>query len=119
MGQRRIDDIENLAVANETEADVAEANKEAAKSPLIIINYPRPTSLSTVLRDVSQWTGICFVMEPAADTKIQIFAPKALPPEEAYEAFIASLRVVGLRAVQQSGESVVKILPFSAFPFLI
>lgn len=119
MGERRIDDIDKVAVLKEDEADIAEANKEAAKSPLIVINYPRPTPLSTVLKDVAAWTGICFVMEPAADTRIQIFAPKALPPEEAYEAFVASLRVVGLRAVQQSGESVVKILPFSAFPVLI
>jgi len=82
------------------------------------VNYNRPTPLSLVIADISVWTGLTFVIEPALDTSVQIFSARLLKKEEAYEAFIAALKVVGLRASQQSGESVVKILPLKSFPVL-
>jgi len=62
-----------------------------------------------VLRDVSRWSGYNFVMEPSLNTKIQIFAPRRLKFNEAYDVFLASLAVINLRAVQIG--NVVKIVP--------
>ncbi|MEN9835061.1 MAG: hypothetical protein RL011_1254 [Pseudomonadota bacterium] len=77
--------------------------------PVIEMNYPDPTLLSIVLRDVSKWSGYNFVMEPTLNTKIQIFAPRRMLFNEAYDLFLASLAVVNLRAVQMG--NVVKIVP--------
>ncbi len=122
MGERSIDSIEKVDLKSE-EAKQNESSEGGhvvqPKGPLIDVNYSKPTPVSVVVADVSEWTGITFVMEPAKDAYIQIFASKLLPKDEAYEAFIASLKVVGLRATQQKGEKIVKILPFRAFPVLI
>jgi general secretion pathway protein D len=75
------------------------------------INYPDPTHLSHILKDVAKWSGLSFVMEPAANVRLQIFAASKLPPHQAYELFLASLSVVGLRAVQIG--KVVKIVPIT------
>jgi hypothetical protein len=50
-------------------------------------------------------------MEPATNVKIQIFAAEKLDVEAAWELFLASLSVVGLRAVQVG--RVVKIVPLA------
>jgi hypothetical protein len=73
------------------------------------LNYPEPTLLSVVIRDVARWSRLSFVMEPTVNTKIQIFAPRRMAPSEAYDLFLASLAVVNLRAVQMG--QVVKIVP--------
>jgi hypothetical protein len=77
--------------------------------PIIDMNYPDPTLLSVVLRDVSKWSGYNFVMEPSLNTKIQIFAPRRMLFNDAYDLFMASLAVINLRAVQMG--TVVKIVP--------
>ena len=79
---------------------------------LVDLNYPNPTLLSLIIKDVAHWSGHCFVMEPAINTRLQIFAPHKLESKEAYELFLASLSVVGLRAVQLG--SIVKIVPVIA-----
>ena len=121
MGERNIENIEKVEVEAKPspKEEKADENGVIQSSPLIDVNYSKPTPVSNVVADVSEWTGITFVMEPAQDTFIQIFSSRLLPKEEAYEAFIAALRVVGLRATQQKGENIVKILPFRAFPVLI
>lgn len=111
-------DVNKLAEAFEPKAqtDAAEAPAtpdRAAEQPIKIlaidVNYPDPTHLSQILRDVAKWSGFAFVMEPATNVRLQIFAPLKLPPHQAYELFLASLSVVGLRAVQIG--KVVKIVP--------
>jgi hypothetical protein len=82
---------------------------EAPPGTLVDVNYPEPTPLATIVRDVAKWSGKCFVMEPSVHAKLQIFAPRRLGIEEGYDLFLASLSVVGLRAVQVG--KVVKIVP--------
>lgn len=79
--------------------------------PLVELNYPEPTALSLVVRDVAKWSRLSFVMEPSVNAKIQIFSPRRMPTAEAYELFLASLAVVNLRAVQMG--NVVKIVPIT------
>ncbi len=77
--------------------------------PAITLNFPEPTPLSVILRDVAKWSGLSFVMEPSLNVKLQIFAPRPLSRDDAYRLFLTSLSVVQLRAVQI--EQVVKIVP--------
>jgi hypothetical protein len=125
VAERKIDDIDNLSgLSQETRAKASAAAATShpvhhfatlvAAEPVappapVDINYPEPALLSTIVRDVAKWSGRNFVMEPGINTKLQIFAPRKLPPQKAYDLFITSLSVVGLRAVQV-GE-VVKIVP--------
>ena len=61
------------------------------------------------VKDVARWSGRSFVMDPAANTRIQIFSPRSQTRDEAYMLFLTSLSVVNLRAVQVG--QVVKIVP--------
>ncbi len=118
MGERKIDDLDGVgdALKGVAEKKAARAKPEApAPAPakreepaLVDVNYPEPTSIARVVRDVARWSGQAFVMEPRIDAKIQIFAPQRLRPGQAYDLFLASLSVLGLRAVQVNG--VVKIV---------
>lgn len=94
-------------------ADPRSAALPASRPPAITVDYPDPTQLSQILRDVAKWSGYAFVMEPATNVRLQIFAPERLAPHQAYELFLASLSVVGLRAVQIG--KVVKIVPVTPF----
>jgi hypothetical protein len=78
-------------------------------APLVDVNYPEPTPLSVVVRDVAKWSGLCFVMESSCNVRVQIFAPKKQPLHHGYELFLAALAVAGLRTVQVG--NVVKIVP--------
>lgn len=84
-----------------------EKNKESP--PLVEVHYPDPTSLGMIVKEVASWSNLVFVMEPTANYKIQIFAPRKMRPEEAYEVFLVSLSLVGLRAVRKG--DIVKIVP--------
>ena len=108
MANRSIDNIESIPPEEPAGTQVVPpvVMRPAAT---IEMNYPDPTLLSTVLRDVSKWSGYNFVMEPNLNTKIQIFAPRKMLFGEAYDLFLASLAVINLRAVQVG--SVVKVVP--------
>ena len=123
MAERNIDDLEAQA---KIQADAKKADAAAGRSAkradkvavaveaprqaeLVDVNYPEPTPIAKVVKDVARWSGQAFVMEPKLDAKIQIFAPQKLRPSQAYELFMASLSVLNLRAVK-IGE-VVKIVP--------
>lgn len=75
----------------------------------IELNYPDPTPLAIVVRDVAKWSGLAFVMESHTNVKIQIFSATKLSLPQAYELFLAALAVTGLRAVQVG--RIVKIVP--------
>lgn len=75
----------------------------------VSVDYPTPTPLSTIIKDVAQWSGKVFVMEPTSNVKLQIFASTPLSKQQAWLTFLASLSVINLRAVET--DQVVKIVP--------
>ncbi len=112
MGERRVEDLDEVGEAKQPAAPdlpPLPPKREEAPQPLVDINYPEPTPLSVIVRDVSRWSSQCFVMEPSVNAKLQIFAPHKLVKKDAYDLFLASLSVVNLRAVQIG--KVVKIVP--------
>ena len=99
MAERQIENLETPPPESQGTRPIA----------TISLNFPEPTPLSTILRDVAKWSGYSFVMEPSINVKLQIFAPHPLSRDDAYRLFLTSLSVVQLRAVQI--EQVVKIVP--------
>lgn len=116
MANRRIENLEHLSqdeapASQEKEAEFPLPGPPTEMPAFVDVNYPYPTLLSTVLRDVSRWSGRVFVMEPKVNTKIQIFAGRKVTPEEAYKLLLSALSVVRLRAV--AVDDVIKIVPQS------
>lgn len=108
MVRRNTDSIEHLESVDEGKPVTQQKLTRMEPSALIEINYPEPTSLSIIIRDVSRWSGHSFVMEPNTNTRIQIFAPHKMSYNDAWTLFLASLSVVNLRAVQMG--KIVKIV---------
>lgn len=113
MSKRQIDNID-AAAAWSGEGKDAGHTVQALPQPIveqawIELNYPDPTPLAVVLRDVAKWSGFAFVMESHTNVRVQIFSANKLSVPQAYELFLAALAVAGLRAVQ-SGR-IVKIVP--------
>lgn len=116
MGERDIGNLDQVPEGAERPVTPPAPEKvvrlePAPTPPLVELNYPEPTLLSIVIRDVARWSRMAFVMEPSVNTRIQIFSPRKMPPSEAYDLFLASLAVVSLRAVQTG--HVVKIVPIT------
>jgi hypothetical protein len=125
MQGRRIENLDDVeGTGNEAGTDGATAKapasaptpsprkaEAAAALELVEFHYPEPTPLSVILKDVSRWSRFAIVLEPSANARLQVFAPRRLPQREAWDLFLAALSVVGLRAVQVG--QVVKIVPSS------
>lgn len=109
MGERRVEDLEAVGETPPSAPEPAEKAPAVEVVPAVEFHYPDPTPLALVLKDVARWSGLNVVMEPSANVKIQVFAPRRLAPRQAWELFLASLSVVNLRAVQVG--TVVKIVP--------
>lgn len=101
MSKRSTDSIDHLEVAEDAvpSATVKRLPRQEALAT-IELNYPDPTPLATIIRDVARWSGHSFVMEPNLNMRLQIFAPGKLTYHDAWDLFLASLSVVNLRAVQ-------------------
>jgi len=111
MAERDIDkiaELETTRVAESLDLPPPPAPVKAAQT-MVDINYPDPTLLSLIIRDVAKWSSHCFVMDPSVNVKLQIFSPHKQATKDAYLLFLASLSVVNLRAVQIGG--IVKIVP--------
>ena len=85
---------------------------EPPEEPRILMNFPSPVPLSSVLSEVARWSEYNIVMEPSLNRPIQIFAPNKMTTDQAFALLIASLQTIGLRVVEMDG-SVIKIVPAS------
>ena len=105
-------DIWSLESAGNDSSDSEHTNgdNDLAALSTVDIDYPRPVYLSKILMDVSKWSGYNFVMDPSLNREMQIFAPRKLTEEEAFQLFIASLETIGLRVLQMDNK-IVKVVP--------
>ena len=108
MANRDIREIDDVPAAEE-ETKALQPKRAVKAVRLVEVNYPEPTPLSQIVRDVSQWSGECFAMDPQVNAKLQIFAPHKMDEKAALDLFFASLSIVGLRAVKVG--PVTKIVP--------
>ena len=68
----------------------------------VLIHYPNPTWISTVVQEMSKSLGWVVIMDPGLDRKIQIFCTTAIDEHQAEFILNESLRTVGLRLLKNS-----------------
>lgn len=119
MGQRNTEDLPDFGPVSEEEANQVKkispdgpdinVSKESESTlsgesemsqETIKVHYPRPVYISQILPDISSWSGFNFVMDPTLNRKIQIFAPRKICVNDAFQIFVASLETTGLRALR-------------------
>lgn len=76
---------------------------------LVSIDFPEPTDIKDIIRAVALWTGKNVILGKGVNGKVQMISPKKVTKEEAYQAFLSALNVLGLTTVETG--KVIKILP--------
>ncbi len=124
-------DIENISPKDPQQGDSTRESKssdssQASKATVaptkhkskkdVTINYPRPIALSKVIEETAQWSEFSFIMDPALDCEIQIFAPHPLNREKAFGLVMAAIESVGLRMIELE-EKIIKIVAASPSSF--
>ncbi len=76
---------------------------------LVNIDFPEETKIKDIIKAVSLWTGKNVIMGRDVNGSVQIISPKKVTKEEAYQAFLSALNMIGLTTVETG--RVIKILP--------
>ncbi|WP_159455116.1 type II secretion system secretin GspD [Pseudobacteriovorax antillogorgiicola] len=76
---------------------------------LVSIDFPEPTDIKDIIRAVALWTGKNVILGKGVNGKVQMISPRKVTKEEAYQAFLSALNVLGLTTVETG--KVIKILP--------
>lgn len=76
---------------------------------LVNIDFPEPTEIKDIIKAVSLWTGKNVILDRNVNGKVQIISPRKVTKEEAYQAFLSALNLLGLTTVETG--KVVKIMP--------
>ncbi len=76
---------------------------------LVSIDFPEPTEIKDIIRAVALWTGKNVIIGKGVSGKVQMISPKKVTKDEAYQAFLSALNVLGYTTVETG--KVIKILP--------
>jgi general secretion pathway protein D len=76
---------------------------------LVSIDFPEPTEIKDIIRAVALWTGKNVIIGKGVAGKVQMISPKKVTKDEAYQAFLSALNVLGYTTVETG--KVIKILP--------
>lgn len=98
----------NTAVV-QVESDEANADSVPEGQELVAIDFPEPTDIKDIIRAVSLWTGKNVILGRDVSGNVQMISPKKVTKEEAYQAFLSALNLLGLTTVETG--KVIKILP--------
>lgn len=89
------------------------ASKGAAGVPagqeLVNIDFPEQTEIKDIIKAVALWTGKNVILDRNVNGKVQIISPRKVTKEEAYQAFLSALNLLGLTTVETG--KVIKIMP--------
>jgi general secretion pathway protein D len=81
----------------------------AAGQELVNIDFPEPTEIKDIIKAVALWTGKNVILDRNVNGKVQIISPRKVTKEEAYQAFLSALNLLGLTTVETG--KVIKIMP--------
>lgn len=84
------------------------ADNVPAGQELVNIDFPEPTEIKDIIRAVALWTGKNVILGKGVSGKVQMISPRKVTKEEAYQAFLSALNVLGLTTVETG--KVIKIL---------
>ena len=73
------------------------------------IDFPEPTEIKDIIKAVALWTGKNVILDRNVNGKVQIISPRKVTKEEAYQAFLSALNLLGLTTVETG--KVIKIMP--------
>lgn len=76
---------------------------------LVNIDFPEPTEIKDIIKAVALWTGKNVILDRNVNGKVQIISPRKVTKEEAYQAFLSALNILGLTTVETG--KVIKIMP--------
>ena len=80
-----------------------------AGQELVNIDFPEPTEIKDIIKAVALWTGKNVILDRNVNGKVQIISPRKVTKEEAYQAFLSALNLLGLTTVETG--KVIKIMP--------
>ncbi len=80
-----------------------------AGQELVNIDFPEPTEIKDIIKAVALWTGKNVILDRNVNGKVQIISPRKVTKEEAYQAFLSALNILGLTTVETG--KVIKIMP--------
>ncbi len=98
----------NAAVVNLEDTGVASDNVPDGQE-LVSIDFPEQTEIKDIIRAVALWTGKNVILGRDVNGKVQMISPRRVTKEEAYQAFLSALELLGLTTVETG--KVIKILP--------
>ena len=76
-------------------ADLVESGRE-----LVSIDFPEPTPIKEIIKAVAMWTGKNVIIGSNVSGSVQIISPDRVTKEEAYQAFLSALNMIGLTTVE-------------------
>lgn len=76
---------------------------------LVNIDFPEPTEIKDIIKAVALWTGKNVILDRQVSGKVQIISPRKVTKEEAYQAFLSALNILGHTTVETG--KVIKIMP--------
>ena len=85
------------------------ASAVPAGQELVNIDFPEPTEIKDIIKAVALWTGKNVILDRNVNGKVQIISPRKVTKEEAYQAFLSALNILGLTTVETG--KVIKIMP--------
>lgn len=80
-----------------------------AGQELVNIDFPEQTEIRDIVKAVSLWTGKNVILDRNVTGKVQIISPRKVTKEEAYQAFLSALNLLGMTTVETG--KVIKIMP--------
>ena len=97
-----------LINALEANGELKGAAAVPAGEELVSMDFSENTDIQDIIKAVALWTGRNVIIDRNVTGKIQILSPKKVTKEEAYQAFLSSLNVLGLTVVETG--KVIKIM---------
>ncbi|NDE14377.1 hypothetical protein EBZ80_05535 [bacterium] len=76
---------------------------------MINIDFPEPTEIKDIIKAVALWTNKNVILDRNVSGKVQIISPRKVTKEEAYQAFLSALNLLGMTTVETG--KVIKIMP--------
>ncbi len=80
-----------------------------AGQELINIDFPEPTEIKDIIKAVALWTNKNVILDRNVSGKVQIISPRKVTKEEAYQAFLSALNLLGMTTVETG--KIIKIMP--------
>ncbi|NBQ53815.1 MAG: hypothetical protein EBU49_09575, partial [Proteobacteria bacterium] len=97
----------------EVQANKSEGKRGSSTIPsgqeLINIDFPEPTEIKDIIKAVALWTNKNVILDRNVSGKVQIISPRKVTKEEAYQAFLSALNLLGMTTVETG--KVIKIMP--------